>query len=124
MKKFFFALLFLLTAGGCSKPAWIAKLHMMQAENAYNRGHELRLQKIPYEARLKHYRIACHEFLKAYEKDPKVFTLYRIEMAGDACLRIEDQESVALFREFEAVYIAEHPTETEYGDAGAWMNVE
>jgi hypothetical protein len=124
MKRWLLALLFLGFAGGCSKPTWIAKIYVVRAENAYSKGHALRVKKVSYEERLKYYRTACEDFLKAYESDPSVFTLYRIELAADACLRRDDKAAVELFRQFEAEYIQKHPTEVEYGDAGAWMSIE
>lgn len=126
MKKYLLALFFLGPAlAGCSQSSWVAKFFMVRAENASAKAHALRVKpEFPQEKRLGYYRSACRDFRKAHEVDPRVFTLFRIELAFDACLRVEDREGVALFRNFQEEYTKAHPTEAEYGDAGAWMGME
>lgn len=105
------------TVSGCSKNDWIAKILMLKAENAYQRGSELRLKKVTYEERLAQYKDACDNFKKAYEYNPRVFTLNRIESAADSCSRVGDYDGENGFREYAAKYTKEHPKETSYGDA-------
>ena len=110
---------------GCSGPRWLAKIYMVRAENAFSKAYALRVAKqVSYEERLKYYREACGNFLKAYRTDPGIFTLYRIETATDSCLRIDDRGGVSLFRKFEEEYAQKHPKEVKYGDVGPWMNLE
>ncbi len=90
---------------------------MFQAESAFDKAHNLRVKKIPYEVRLRYYRRACDGFWEAYRRDPKIFTLYRIELAVEACLRVENKEVEKAFKAFEEKYAAEHPVEAEFGDA-------
>lgn len=90
---------------------------MFKAENAFDKAHKLRVKKIPYATRLKYYKDACDWFWAAYQRDPKIFTLYRIESAVEACLRVENKEAEKVFRAFEEKYAQEHPVEVEYGDA-------
>lgn len=92
-------------------------MHLIKAESAYEKAGVLRHARAPYDNRLEHYRIACDEFSRAYRINKKVFTLYRIECAEDACWRIKDVEARELFQEFGEEYGKEHPTEVEYGDA-------
>lgn len=125
MKFFVFALLVALAGTGCSKGNWIAKVHLVKAENAFSKAYAMRIDKtIPSEERLKLYRASCRDFRKAYEYDPSVFTLFRIESAADACLRVEDFEGSELFRNFADEYAQQHPNEVKYGDAGPWMTLE
>jgi len=124
-KKIFLALLVLFAFSGCSKSGWRAKVHVVKAENAASKAYALRVKgRISYEERLKYYKTACENFHEAYREDPRVFTLLRIEIAADACLRVRDQEKVDLFEILRDEYIREHPTETEYGDAGVGMMLE
>lgn len=100
-------------------------MHVVKAENAASKAYALRVKgQISHEERLRHYKTACENFYEAYREDPRVFTLSRIEVAADACLRVRDQERVGLFEIFREEYIREHPTETEYGDAGVGMMLE
>lgn len=126
MKKSLLALFFLaLTLTGCSKSSWTAKFYMVRAENAFTKAHALRVKPdFPQEKRLAYFRSACRDFRKAYGVDPRVFTLSRIEIAFDTCLRVQEREGVELFRNFQDEYTKAHPTEAEYGDAGAWMAME
>ena len=124
MKNIILAFL-IIAAAGCSKASWVAKYYMVRAENAFNKSHALRINpNVPSNKRLGYYRSACRDFRKAHEVDPRVFTLFRIELAFDACLRVEDREGAALFRNFQEEYNQAHPTEEEYGDAGAWIGME
>lgn len=106
-----------LFAAGCSRESWQAKIYIVKAENASMKGYALRIKKVPSEERLKYYRVSCAYFLKAYDLAPSIFTLQRIEMAADACLRVKDYDGEAIFQAFAEKYVAEHPTESEYGDA-------
>lgn len=125
MKKFLITTVILLTSLGCSRPYWLAKISVVKAEEAYSKAHALRMnKKVAEEVRLKYYGVACSNFLKAYRYDPSVFTLYRIELAADACLRVEDFESAKLFREFGEAYAKKHPKEVKYGDVGPWMTLD
>ncbi len=112
-------LLFLLCAvlSGCAPGCLGAHIHMVRAEGAYDKAHEMRKSGVPYTERLTLYRVACEEAVKAYNASPSVFTLSRIEIAADACFRVEDLENREMFLEFEARYSAEHPDEVRYGDA-------
>lgn len=126
MKKTLLALSFLgLVLAGCSKVSWIAKFYVVKAENAFTKAHALRIKPdFPQAKRLEYYRASCRDFRKAYDLDPAVYTLYRIEIAFDACLRVKASEDVELFRNFQEKYSREHPTEVKYGDTGAWMGLE
>ncbi|HNV86605.1 MAG TPA: hypothetical protein PKL97_06530 [Candidatus Omnitrophota bacterium] len=110
-----FVLLFL--SQGCSNRSWVANIYMWKAENAYTKAHELRLKKVAYESRLPYYQDACGNFLKAYNADPRIFTLNRIESAVDACSRTGDYQGEETFKEFSERYAKEHPREASYGDA-------
>lgn len=97
----------------------------MKAEEAFTEAHSLRVKKeIPYEERLKYYRIACDNFHRAFRQQKEAFTLARIELAAESCLRIRDLDREKEFREFEEAYIQTHPDEAKYGDAGAFMSLE
>lgn len=125
MKKFGLALFAIFAVVGCSKPTWVAKIYVVKAENTATKAHAMRVDKgAPYEKRLRLYRAACRNFLKAYDYDPGVFTLYRIETATDSCLRVEDFGHANMFRDFEEKYAQAHPKEAKYGDAGPWMTLE
>jgi len=102
---------------GCSSRTWVANAHMWKAENAYTKAHELRLQKVSYEARLGYYQDACSNFLKAYSLNSRIFTLNRIESAVDACSRVGNYEGEETFKEFGEQYVKDHPHEASYGDA-------
>lgn len=118
MKKLWIFLpMAVLLISGCSKNDWLAKVSMWKAENAYQKGSELRLKKVPYEERLSHYREACDNFLKSYQLKPGAFTLNRLECAADSCLRVGDYEGEDIFRERAAQYMKDHPKESSYGDA-------
>ncbi len=108
----------LLIFSGCSKQYWTANFYMMKAESAVMKAHELKAKKAPYEKRLPFYRQACFDFLKAFEADPKIFTLNRIQEAADSCWRVEETEVREKFLQFEEQYAKEHPREYEYGEAG------
>lgn len=109
---------------GCSSDAWLAQYHMVRAENAHSKAYELRLRKVPYEERLKLYGKACREFARAYRYQPAAFTLLRIEIAIESCVRVEDRENQERFEAFAERYVQEHPTETEYGDAFPMLPME
>lgn len=109
---------------GCSGKSWLARFEIVRAEEAYNRAHEMRTKKAPYEKRLKLYRKACDHFFRAYELYPEAFTLYRIEIAEETCFRVENTPSREAFAAFREEYIRTHPTETEYGDAVPMMEIE
>jgi len=121
MKKNFKALALLLLSAflmqACAPRAWQANWHMFQAESAAAKAYEMRVKKNLRETRLKLYRQACDHAKEAYRLDPGVFTLMRIEMAQDACFRVEDLDAREVFLEFFANYEAAHPTEATYGDA-------
>lgn len=125
MKKILFALAVILTSLGCSKLTWIAKIYVVRAEDTASKAHAMRIdKKVPAGVRLKLYHQACTDFLRAYRYDPSVFTLNRIEMASDTCLRVEDFKNANMFRDFEEEYVKKHPNEAKYGDAGPWMTLE
>ena len=109
---------------GCSQQSWVAKFFVFRAETAYTKAHEMRSKKGVEEKRLKLYQEACRSFVKAYDEDLNAFTLYRIEIAAESCQRVENAGATEQFREFEAKYAAEHPTEVEYGDAVPMMEAE
>jgi hypothetical protein len=125
MKKFWAGLAVILACLGCSKTYWLAKIHLVRAENAYSKAYALRLdKKVSPEERLTLYRQACVDFSSAYRHDAGAFTLYRIECAADACLRVEDFKAVESFRAFAEEYAQSHPQEVQYGDVGPWMTLE
>ena len=62
------------------------------------------------------YVIACDNFVKAYDRNPRTFTLFRIETALESCMRVNHDEGRQIFEEFREKYIKEHPAEAEYGD--------
>ncbi len=117
MKKIFSAILLIFLCCGCSRESWLAKFHIVRAEEKFTKASEMRSRKDQQERRLKIYRESCDHFLKAYRIDPAVFTLYRIEIAYQACRWVDDSESSETFRAFEEEYAKQHPTETEFGDA-------
>ena len=110
-------LFFILLFPGCSPGCLSAHVHMVRAEGAYDKAHEMRKTGVPYAKRLELYRVACDQAVKAYKASPAVFTLSRIEIAADACFRVEDLDNREMFLEFEEKYTAEHPDEVRYGDA-------
>ena len=124
MKNIFLVLFAVLISWGCSRHDWVAKLYMIKAENAYSKAYNLRTKKVLYEERLKLYRQACSNFLKAYHHDSRIFSLNRIEAAAESCLRAEDRRSEGEFRRFGEEYVKAHPTEAEYGDAVPLLNVD
>jgi len=111
---------------GCSATNWLAQFYAFQGEQAFAKAYALRTQRkeIPYAKRLRFYRIACDDFWKAFEVDKRSFTLNRVESAAESCLRVEEPEREKALRQFEEDYIRKHPDEAEYGDAGAYMNIE
>ena len=114
----------LLSAGlfwGCSKQNWIANFYMLQAETAIDKAAAQKMKKVPFEKRVLFYGRACENFAKAYERNPNVFTLGKIEMAADSCWKAGNPDFEALFREFEEAYIKDHPQEYEHGDSGVAM---
>lgn len=117
MKKILTAILLTTLCCGCSRESWLAKFHIVQAENTFTKAYELRSKKDELTRRLKLYRRSCEHFLHALRLDPKVYTLYRIEMAYQACRWVEDEAAAETLREFEEEYVAAHPTEVEFGDA-------
>ncbi len=117
MKKVALVIFVGLVVSGCSGETWVAQFHMVKAENAHTRAYELRIKKVHYEERLKLYRKACEEFVKAYEFNRETFTLSRIELAIESCMRVEDRKNEERFQAFAESYVRQHPTETEYGDA-------
>lgn len=119
-----FVLFLFVAFTGCSVDLWRARFAMFQAESAYEKAHEMRTNKTPYEVRLKLYRRACTHFLQAFRTDAEIFTLYRIEIAEDACARVENTGAREMFLVFEEEYVRTHPTETEYGDAVPMMELE
>lgn len=104
-------------AAGCSPHSWRASYHMVQAENAYMKAYDMRVKKELRDQRVVLYRQVCDHSLAAYHLKPAVFTLQRIEMAQDACFRVENHEAREMFLDFLSQYEAEHPTEVTYGDA-------
>lgn len=117
MKKILTAVLLSALCSGCSRESWLAKFHIVQAEDTFTKAYELRSKKEELARRLKLYRQSCGHFLKALRLDPEVFTLYRIEMAYQACRWVEDEAAAETLREFEESYAVAHPTEVEFGDA-------
>ena len=95
----------------------MGKIEMLKAENAYTKATNLKSKKVAYEIRLEHYRRACRFFDKAYEMNPGIFTLTRIEEALDSCWRAGDTGTQDKFRSFSEKYSKEHPVENEYGDS-------
>ena len=124
MKRIGALLLVTLLAFGCSKGYWLAKFYLFRAENTFSKAYTLKAKKVSYEKRLKYYRQACQDFLRAYDRDSQVFSLYRIETAAESCERVGDYETEEIFREFQERYTQEHPVEAEYGDAVPVMNLE
>lgn len=126
MKKFnpFIFLTFFLFA--CSGQAWLAKIYIVKAENAFAKAHAMRIKKsdTSYQERLEGYHTACDYFSKAYQIHRDAFTLNRIGEAVESCLRVEDFTNEKIFREFEEEYVQNHPEETKYGEAGAFGNLE
>ena len=115
-----------LVFAGCSKTNWLAQFYAFRAEQAFSKAYALRTKRkeIPYTKRLRLYRTACDYFWRAFEVDKRSFTLNRIDSAAESCLRVEEPGREKAFRQFEEDYIRKHPDEAEYGDAGAYMNIE
>ncbi len=114
-------MLAILMQGACSPRGWLARVYVVRAENALGKAGELKHQKVSFENRLPYFGKACHDYAKAYEMDPTVFTFIRIEEAVDACWKSKQQEQEAMFKNFEEQYIQAHPQEYERGDAGMGM---
>ncbi|MBU3759636.1 MAG: hypothetical protein FGM27_06870 [Candidatus Omnitrophica bacterium] len=110
----FFLLLWL---SGCTPGCWTAQWHVYRAETAYDKSRELRRFPERKDERRRLYQSACRQFAAAYQADPRVFTLLRIEMAQDACFRVEAVSERQIFLEFLGRYESEHPDEVKYGDA-------
>src|SRR5262245_53556800 len=96
------AWLFLLfLAAGCSRQNLEAKWCMFQAENAVTEAALMKDKHVPYEGRVEVYRRACGLFMQAYEANPAVFTIARIEEARDACWKAGEREKEEAFAAFE-----------------------
>lgn len=130
MSRFLFVpfLLTLCVFSGCScspQDGLLGRISMYRAEEAYVKGHSLRIKKdVPYEERLEYYRQACNDFYRAYEYKPSLFTYNRIGMAVDACFRVKALDREKVLSQFEEQYAQDHPDEVKYGDAGPFMNLE
>ena len=126
LRPLILALIFLVfVASGCSGKDWQTKIYIVKAENAFSKAYSLRTKKeISYEERLSYYRTACDYFFKAYQSNKRVFTLNRIELAAESCLRIKDFDKENEFQKFAEEYVQTHPDEAKYGDAGAFMSIE
>lgn len=111
----------LLAVSGCSKQDIMAKFQVFRAEEELSKAVMLKEKKVAYEQRVPLYNKACTFFKDAFETDPAVFTLNRIEEAMDACWRAGNKENEELFRTFEAQYAMAHPQEYEHGDSGVAM---
>lgn len=116
--------LLLSIATGCSGSHVPAKWAVVQAEGMFVKASEMRHDKNKHAARIRLYERACVQFVKAYELDPEVFTLYRIENAITACAWAENYAAKEIMQNFELDYIEQHPTEAEYGDAMPPMSFE
>ncbi len=114
-------IILLFTVSGCSKENFMAKIHVLNAENALTKAASLKEKKTAYDDRVPFYRTACLAFKSAFEADPSVFTINRIEEAMDSCWRSGDKENEELFRVFEEQYAKAHPQEYEHGDSGVAM---
>lgn len=121
LKKMAFLAACLTLLSGCTPNNWIAKFYIFQAESRVDEAGNLKSHKIPFEKRISFYAQACDYFAKAYERNPEVFTLSRIETAADSCWKANQPNQEDLFRQFEEVYIKNHPQEFEYGDSGVGM---
>ncbi len=106
---------------GCSPNNWIARFYIVQAESKMDKAGNLKSHKTPFEKRVAYYAQACDYFSRAYERNPEVFSLARIESAADCCWKAGNEVQEELFRQFEEVYIKNHPQEYEYGDSGMGM---
>ena len=114
-------ILLLLFLSACSPKDWIARIYIVRAEGEVDRASELKSKKIPFEKRTEFYSRACGFFMKAYLKDPGIFTLTRIETAADSCWKAGKIQEEEVFKLFAEDYIQKHPQEYEYGDSGAAM---
>ncbi len=110
-----FLLLSVITS--CSGGHVLAKWAVVQAEDTFAKASDMRHDKNKHAGRIRLYERACAQFVKAYELDPGVFTLYRIENAITACAWAENYAAKEIMQNFEFDYIDQHPTEAEYGDA-------
>lgn len=108
----------LFASSGCSKQDLLAKIHVVRAEDELAKAAGLKDKKINYDSRVPYYSKACTFFKNAFDTDPAVFTLNRIEEAMDACWRSGNKENEELFRGFEDQYAKAHPQEFEHGDSG------
>lgn len=109
------------TISGCSKQDIIAKFHVFKAEEQLSKAAAMKEKKATHEQRVPLYSKACDFFKDAFDTDPAVFTLNRIEEAMDSCWRSGNKENEELFRTFEAQYAMAHPQEYEHGDSGVAM---
>jgi hypothetical protein len=122
-KYFLYLLLMGLLLSGCSKEHWLAKMHMLKGENTFTKAYQLKTKKVPYEARVEYYKLACENFHTAYTYDPEIFTLTRIEEAMDACWKSNERDKEEIFKQFEVRYSKSHPKEYEYRDQGVVMEL-
>jgi len=99
----------------------MAKIYVVRAEGFITKADELKAKKISFSDRGKFYAEACIYFEKAYDSNPDVFTLARIDAAIDTCWKAEKPEQEDKFKQFEDEYVKRHPQEYEYGDSGAGM---
>ncbi len=110
---------------GCSKEQLEGKFDIYRAEDLFFKAdYTLKNQKVSFEKRRTYYEEACRYFARAYEVDPKLFTLSRIESAAESCLAVEDFVNVEKFNAFYDQYVREHPMEFEYGGEIAAMPLE
>ena len=116
---FFAGLCFMVS--GCSKQDILAKFQVFRAEEELSKAVLLKEKKVPHDQRVPLYAKACNFFKDAFDTDPGVFTVNRIEEAMDACWRAGNKENEELFRIFEAQYAQAHPQEYEHGDSGIAM---
>lgn len=125
IKKGCWVMLVVLLLGGCLKQGWLALIHMARAEKAYAKAYTLRVQReAAYKKRLELYQEACGQFLKAADYDANLFTLNRIEMAAQACMRAGDKAGEERFGLFAELYAQRHPQEAEHGDQAPIFGIE
>ena len=116
-----FLAVLLFAAAGCSKQDLWAKFQVFRAEEELAKAAGLKDKKVAYETRVPFYSKACIFFKEAFDTDPNVFTLNRIEEAMDSCWRSGNKENEEVFKSFEEEYAKAHPQEYEHGDSGVAM---
>lgn len=110
----FLSLVFLLA--GCSPHQLKARWYLYRAEQVFWKAqYTLRAQRVSFEKRKPHYRLACNYFIEALQRDASIFDAAKLEEASQSCHSSEDRAALEQFESIYQVYCSDHPKECEYG---------